>query len=227
MCPSNTLSVLRLIASPRGAESESLRLSHQVLDGIARQSGERPLSVTDLDLNTLAHVDGSYARVLAGSADMDPSQPASSLQRSDNLIHQLDKADVLVIATPMHNYGVPSALKAWIDHIVRIRVTFNSTPQGKVGLLRDRPVYGAISSGGLITGDRARQPDFLRPYLKAALATVGLNHPQFFTVEGTARGDVELAAARQKAEGHVIEFFSARPLGHANSGARSFSVVHQ
>lgn len=225
MSPSNTLSVLRLIASPRGAESESLRLSHQLLDGIAHQSGGRPLSVTDLDLHALAHVDGSYARVLAGSADIDPPQPESSLQRSDKLIHQLDRADVLVIATPMHNYGVPSALKAWIDHIVRIRVTFNSTPQGKVGLLRDRPVYGAISSGGLITGDRARQPDFLRPYLKAALATVGLNHPQFFTVEGTARGDVELAVARERATEQVTQFFSEGPAGQANIDVQSFGVV--
>lgn len=221
MSPSNTLCVLRLIASPRGAESESLRLSHQVLDGIARQSGGRPLSVTDLDLHALAHVDGNYARVLAGSADIDPLLTESSLKRSDKLIHQLDMADVLVIATPMHNYSVPSALKAWIDHIVRIRVTFNSTPRGKVGLLRDRPVYGAISSGGLITGDRARQPDFLRPYLKAALATVGLNHPQFFTVEGTARRDVELAGARARAEEHVMEFFSARSSGQANSDPQS------
>lgn len=227
MPPSNTLNVLRLIASPRGVESESLRLSQQVLDGIARQARERPLSVTDLDLNALAHVDGSYARALAGSADIDPPLPESSLQRSDDLIHQLEKADVLLIATPMHNYGVPSALKAWIDHILRVRVTFNSTPQGKVGLLGDRPVFGAISSGGLISGERARQPDFLRPYLQAALATVGLNHPQFFTVEGTARGDVELADARERAEEQVFEYFSARSLGQANFDAQSFSVIDQ
>jgi len=219
-----TLGVLRLIASPRGADSESLRLSQHVLAGIARQAEGRPLSVTDLDLNGLAHVDGSYARTLAVTADTDPPLPDSSLQRSDDLIRQLDRADVLIIATPMHNYGVPSALKAWIDHIVRIRVTFNSTQQGKVGLLRDRPVYGAISSGGFITGDRARQPDFLRPYLKAALATIGLNHPQLFTVEGTASGDVALAAARKKAEEQVIGFFSARSSGRANFDAHSFSI---
>lgn len=53
------------------------------------------------------------------------------------LIAQLDAADVVVIATPMHNFTVPSTLKAWVDHIVRVRATFAITPQGKTGTLRD------------------------------------------------------------------------------------------
>lgn len=193
------LRVLRLIASPRGAESESLRLSQQILEGIAVQSGGRAIDLTDLDLNPLPHVDAAYALALASPVDL--PQPGDAQRRSDELIHQLDAADVLLIATPMHNYTVPSALKVWIDHIVRVRVTFTPTPQGKVGVLRDRPVYVALSSGGLISGEQARQPDFLRPYLQAALATVGLRDLRFFTVEGTARGEEALAEAR--ALGHA------------------------
>ena len=62
---------------------------------------------------------------------------------SEYLIAELDAADIVVIGTPMNNFTVPSTLKAWIDHIVRIRRTFRSTPAGKVGLLRDRPVIDA------------------------------------------------------------------------------------
>lgn len=203
-----SLNVLRVIASPRGTDSESLRLSHHVLEGIASQAGDRSVSVTDLDLNALPHADACYARALAAPAEVESPSAGSSLQHSDRLIRQLEEADVLLIATPMHNYCVPSALKAWIDLIVRIRVTFSGTPQGKVGLLRDRPVYAAISSGGLISGDQARQPDFLRPYLQAVLATVGLHDLNFFSVEGTARGDLELAHARARAEEQVSRFFS-------------------
>lgn len=112
------------------------------------------------------------------------------------LIAQLDAADVVVIATPMHNFTVPSTLKAWVDHIVRVRATFAITPQGKTGTLRDRPVYVAVSSGGFISGERARHPDFLQPYLRVALATVGLHDVQFFSVEGTALGDAALERAR-------------------------------
>lgn len=200
------LRVLRLIGSPRGNESESLRLSQQILEGLAVRSGVRAIELTDLDLNTLAHVDSDYALALASPVDL--PQPGSAQRRSDELIRQLDEADVLLIATPMHNYTVPSALKVWIDHIVRVRVTFTPTPQGKVGVLRDRPVYVAISSGGLISGEQARQPDFLRPYLKAALGTVGLHALEFFSVEGTARGDVALEQARERAKEAIRSLFT-------------------
>ncbi|PIA73779.1 NAD(P)H dehydrogenase [Ectopseudomonas toyotomiensis] len=203
---SAAIRVLRLISSPRGAESESLRLSHLVLDGLA---GQHSLQVQDVDLNDLQHVDRDYAMALASPSDADQAEPGSALQRSAELISQLDEADVLLIATPMHNYTVPSTLKAWVDHIVRIRMTFNGTPQGKVGLLRDCPVYVALASGGLISGEQARQPDFLRPYLQAALATVGLRNMHFFCVEGTARGEQALLEARAMAQSQVAAFFSA------------------
>lgn len=203
------LRVLRLICSPRGLDSESFRLSQQILEGLTKRTGERGLELTDIDLNDLPHVDHGYAAALASPVEPDPVHPGSALHRSDALIRQLDAADVLLIATPMHNYTVPSALKVWIDHIVRIRVTFIGTPQGKQGILRDRPVHVAIASGGLISGENARQPDFLRPYLTAALGTVGLHDLHYFVVEGTARGDAALEAAREQARTAVEAFFMA------------------
>ena len=79
-------------------------------------------------------------------------------------------------------------LKVWIDHIVRARRTFNITKVGKVGTLQDRPVFVAIASGGRFSGDRAQQPDFLTPYLKAILALIGLHDLTFFSVQGTGSG---------------------------------------
>mgnify|MGYP002714677227 CR=1 FL=1 len=63
------------------------------------------------------------------------------------------------------------------------------------------------ATGGLISGEQARQPDFLRPYLQAALATVGLRDLRFFTVEGTARGEEALAGARALGHAEVRAFF--------------------
>lgn len=201
------LNVLRLIGSPRGADSESLRLSQQIIEGLAVQSGGRAINLLDYDLNQLAHVDAPYAQALGSMAAASNGQNGDALCRSGALIDALDAADVLLIATPMHNYTVPSALKAWIDHVVRVGVTFTPTPQGKVGVLRDRPVYVAVSSGGLISGEQARQPDFLRPYLRVALGTVGLHDLQFFTVEGTARGEAALEEARALGGRAVAAFF--------------------
>jgi FMN-dependent NADH-azoreductase len=124
------------------------------------------------------------------------------------LIRELERADVLVISTPMHNLSVPSALKAWIDHVVRARRTFNISEQGKTAGLRDRPVFIAVASGGIFSGDRARQPDFLTPYLQAVLNTIGLRSITFFSVQGTGLGPEMLAEAWRQTEGRVRQHFS-------------------
>ena len=90
------------------------------------------------------------------------------------------------------------------------------TPAGKIGLLRDRPVFVAVSSGGTFSGERARQPDFLTPYLKIVLGTIGLKDLSFFTVEGTGYGAEAVARARAESERVVQEHFFSFSM-HANS----------
>lgn len=203
------MSVLRLICSPRGAASESYRLSQFVVRALARTDAERGRELVDFDVNQLSHVDAEYAWALGSPAD--PAQATGTLCESDGLIRALAAADYLVIATPMHNYTVPSALKAWVDHVLRVRHSFNATRQGKVGLLADRPVFLAAASGGFFTGERARQPDFLTPYLKAAMATMGLKSFHAFAVEGTAMGREALQAARLRAQAQIAGFFAPVP----------------
>ena len=80
------------------------------------------------------------------------------------LVQEIEAADVIVIGTLMHNYTIPSALKAWIDQVLRVGRTMKSTPAGKVGMLQHRPVFIGVASGGVFSGERANQPDFLTPY---------------------------------------------------------------
>ncbi len=123
-----------------------------------------------------------------------------SLDLSEQLIREVEAADVIVIGTPMHNLTIPSVLKAWIDQILRVGRTMKSTPTGKVGMLRDRPVFIGVASGGFFTGERANQPDFLTPYLSLALSSIGLKTQQFLPLQGTAFLDRDQApAARSKA----------------------------
>ncbi|WP_191577132.1 FMN-dependent NADH-azoreductase [Achromobacter insolitus] len=195
------MSILRIRCSPRGLESESYRLSQQIIDRLTRTGPAGGLDVVEFDATTLTHADGAYAAVLAAR-----DEPAvdglenGSLLASGDLIRTLDEASHVVLATPMHNFTVPSSLKAWLDHVVRVRHTFHITPDGKVGLLADRPVYVAISSGGAFSGEEARQPDFLTPYLRHVLATIGLKQVTFVAVEGTARGPEWLEVARARAQ---------------------------
>ena len=193
--------ILYLRCSPRGAEAFSSRMAEEV---VARLVGRHPgteVVFRDLAAAPPPLVDAGFSAAILASPD--PAAPA--LVVSEVLIRELEAADVLVIATPMHNYGVPAVLKAWVDQIVRIHRTFASTPGGKVGKLADRPVWIVVASGGWFTGPSpsgaAAQPDFLTPYLRAVFGTIGVHDVRFLTLEGVTRGaDIaEAAVARARA----------------------------
>ncbi|MFF7400418.1 FMN-dependent NADH-azoreductase [Achromobacter sp. NPDC008082] len=198
------MSILHITCSPRGRDAESHRLSQRIIQRLIATAGDTPPAVVEIDATTLPHVDQDYAAAL--SAPMDPAEDVlarGALRQSAQLIQALLDATHIVIATPMHNFTVPASLKVWIDHVVRVRSTFRITAEGKIGNLPDRPVYVAISSGGEFSGDAARQPDFLTPYLKHVLGTIGLKTVTFFSVQGTARGEAALHTARAAADADI------------------------
>lgn len=200
------MNVLHIVCSSRGIESESTRLG---LDIIQHLSEITPLSKTftrTVAENGITNIDRDYATSQQAAVDVSEKGTAAC---SDQLISELEQADVLIISTPMHNFSLPSALKSWIDHIARVRRTFTIGADGKTGLLRDRPVYIAIASGGKFSGDRARQPDYLTPYLTAILNMLGLHALVFFSVEGTAMGEAALVDARIKAGAALRHHFSS------------------
>jgi FMN-dependent NADH-azoreductase len=158
---------------------------------------------------TIPHVDGQYATALGRTqAAAVERAPLGSMAYSEMLVRELESADFVVIGTPMHNFSVPSVLKAWIDHIARVRRTFDMTPEGKIALLADRPVFVAISSGARYSGDRARQPDFLTPYLTFVLDMVGLRNVTFFSIEGTSSNAATLTKARDETDRLLQAHFS-------------------
>jgi FMN-dependent NADH-azoreductase len=193
-------------------------MSQKIVGFLLKSEPTATLVDRPIGSGTITHTDGNYATALGSTQQLPmPTSRAGSFSQSEDLIQELESSDFVVIGTPMHNFTVPSALKAWIDHIVRVRRTFNVTTEGKVGTLRDRPVFIAVSSGGRYSGERARQPDFLTPYLKAILATIGLHDLTFFSIEGTALDPASVAAARARTDQALQEYFGRRPNLTSNS----------
>ncbi len=187
--------ILQLLVSPR-PNSISRRVARDVTGRIAALRPGARIILRDLAADPPPHPDaGFYAAILTPTPDDDPCFAAS-----EQMIRELEAADVIVIGTPMNNFTVPSTLKAWIDHIVRIRRTFRSTPEGKIGLLRDRPVVVVIAHGGYCGDAPPAQPDFLTPYLRAILATIGIESVGFLRLEGLARGPAAVARALDLAQ---------------------------
>lgn len=200
--------ILHISASSRAEDSASYRLSQQIVAQLRKEHPQAQVVSRDLWAEPLPHIDFQYSNALSRQPGGAPhARGLSSLDWSDLLIEELRAADAVVIATPMHNFTVPSVLKAWLDHVVRIGVTFNATPEGKIGTLADRPVHIAVSSGGWRTGDRARQPDFLEPYLRAILPTIGLKDLHFFSLQALAAGPDATTAAHAAVEQELAQHF--------------------
>jgi len=186
---------LLLNFSPHGKAARVYRLAADVLRGwpglstiMDRQLGGEPLPALTSD----------YATAVTSVAGMDNV----AIHASERQIVELETSDLLVLCTPLHNFTLPAAMKLWIDHVVRIQRSFGVNGAGeKFGLLKDRPTFVLVSSGGLVQGEQARQPDFLTPYLKAILNSIGIHQLTFIYLQGTVRGgevvEQGLALARE------------------------------
>lgn len=204
------MKILHVSCSPRGQSSESYRLSQKIIEFLLKIEPTAILINRVVGGGAISHIDANQATA-QGSMEQSPVEISleGSIAQSEELIRELESSDFVVIGTPMHNFTVPSGLKAWIDHIVRVRRTFHVTKEGKAGALRDRPIFIAVSSGGRYSQEHAHQPDFLTPYLKAILGTIGLHDLTFFSVEGTASGPESVAKARAKADQALQQYFSS------------------
>jgi FMN-dependent NADH-azoreductase len=113
-----------------------------------------------------------------------------SLALSDQYIAELEAADTIIIAAPMHNFSIPAALKAWFDQVVRAGRTFAYTAEGPKGLLDSaRQVIVIASRGGAYAGDSPYAfLDQQEPYLRTVLGFIGLTNVKFVYAENQGRG---------------------------------------
>ena len=184
--------ILQILASPR-PQSVSRRIAREVTARLAARHPGAEIIARDLAAEPPPHPDlDLYEAILSPVTDDDPR-----FALSERMIGELEAADYVVIGTPMNNFSVPSTLKSWIDHIVRIRRTFRSTPEGKIGTLRDPPVYVVSAHGGYMSG--GYQPDFLTPYLRTIFATIGIEQVEFLQLDGLSRGPEAMARALDQA----------------------------
>jgi FMN-dependent NADH-azoreductase len=119
---------------------------------------------------------------------------------SDALIDELKRADIVVIGLPMYNFGVPSQLKAYFDHIARAGVTFKYTAAGPVGLLTGKKVYVFAARGGLYAGSPL---DTQTGYVRDFLAFLGMRDVQFVYAEGLAVSPESREAGFAKAAAEI------------------------
>jgi FMN-dependent NADH-azoreductase len=193
------MNILQVNSSARAEGSHSTRLAG---DLVARLAGTRPdATVTIRDLGRTPHPELNEATLQAlftPEAQRTPEQVAR-VALDDALIAEIQSADVVVLGVPMYNFGVPAALKNWIDAISRAKVTFRYTEKGPEGLLGGKKVYVVLTRGGQYRNTPA---DTQVPYLQTVLGFLGMTDIELVYAEGLALGaDAEtqsLAAARTR-----------------------------
>lgn len=168
--------ILRLDASARRDGSVSRQLADEVIATL------NPGSVTTRDLaaTPIPQINETWVGANFTPADNRSEEQRQALALSDELVAELTAADTLVIGLPIYNFGIPAALKAWIDQIARAGVTFRYTENGPKGLLTGKRAIIAVASGGTEVGSDI---DFATGYIVHVLGFVGITDVQFVTAD--------------------------------------------
>lgn len=184
--------ILRIDASARFEGSVTRDLTDKVLDHLSSQGPVR-LTVRDLT-QSLPFVDQDWVAANFTPLQNRTTDQKAKLALSDQLIEELVKADTILIGLPVYNFGVPAALKAWIDLVARVGVTFQYTENGPVGLVKGKRVIVLVASGGTPMGSGI---DFATPYIRHALGFLGLEDVTFIAADGLGTdADVKLKDAQ-------------------------------
>src|SRR6202167_6800031 len=177
----NTL--LQINASIHGINGQSTQLANPSVAAWRARHPRARIVHRDLALDPVPHLTAErFAAFLTPPEKRDAAQQAVA-QYSDSLIDEIKRADVIVLGLPMYNFGVPSQLKAYFDHIARVGVTFKYTEQGPVGLLTGKKVYVFATRGGLYAGTPL---DTQTSYVRDFLRFLGMTEVEFVYAEGLA-----------------------------------------
>jgi FMN-dependent NADH-azoreductase len=178
--------ILLIESSPRGAQAFSHQAARSVVGGLRARYPGVNVVVRDLAENPPPHVGRAFVSALRAQPEELTPKQVEALAYSDLLINEVLEADVIVFAVPMHNFGVPSSLKAWIDYVVRAGRTFTYTHNGPKGLATGKRAIVALASGGVYSSEQMKPLDFTEPYLRAILGMIGITDVAIVRVEGVA-----------------------------------------
>jgi FMN-dependent NADH-azoreductase len=199
-----TYNILHIDSSPLGDNSVSRKFTTQAVEGLKEEHPDATVTRRDFGKDSLPHLSGTVIGAFFTPADKHTDVQAEAIKLSDQMVADLMTADAIVIGVPMWNFSIPSALKAWIDHIVRAGKTFKYGAHGPEGLLPPgKKVILVLSSGGIYSTGPLAGLEHQSNYMQSALAFLGLKDVTLVRAEGVAMGPDAVRAAMQTADTQV------------------------
>ena len=194
--------VLVIESSARQQGSVSRELTQQFIANWQAAHPSDRIQVRDLAAEPVPHLDATLLGGWMTPSEQQSEAEKDALARSNQLTDELLAADVLVLAAPMYNFSIPSTLKAWLDHVLRAGVTFKYSETGPQGLLSGKRAFVLTARGGIYAGSGL---DHQEPYLRQALAFIGIHEVQFIQAEGLNLGSEFSAKGLAKAKAKLAE----------------------
>jgi len=195
--------ILHIISSPR-KESNSTLLGHTIIEKLMKQHPGSIVQVDNVVNKQYEPLQSVHIEAFMSPADRHTPEQKQATQDSDAAVNALFEADIIVISVPLYNFGIPAALKAWIDHIVRAGKTFSYQTGKPEGLLNNKKVYLAIASAGVYTDGPMRSWDYAEPYLRFILGFLGLTDITTYRIEGQSIPGVMETAVQKGLESVLI-----------------------
>ncbi|KIC35051.1 FMN-dependent NADH-azoreductase [Leisingera sp. ANG-M7] len=186
-----TRTVLHLDSSARTEGSVTRDLSAQIVGRLGADTVVRRDLAAPLPL-----LDGAWIGANFTPADQRSEADKQLLALSDALVEELKQADTIVIGAPIYNFSVPSTLKAWIDLVARVGVTFRYEETGPIGLLKGKRAIIAVASGGTQAGSDI---DFATTYLRHVLGFIGITEVEIVAADAMSI-DAEGALAKARTQ---------------------------
>jgi FMN-dependent NADH-azoreductase len=187
---------------------ESSQLSRKFVAEWQKANPNGHVIVRDIGQEPVPHLTAARFQSFLAKPEERTAEQHAVAAYSDELIDELRRADVIVLGLPMYNFGVPSALKAYFDHIARSGVTFRYTEKGPQGLLTGKKAYVFAARGGLYAGTPL---DTQTSYVRDFLRFLGIDDVEFVYAEGLAMGEASKGQSLANAE-KAIQSLTARQI---------------
>lgn len=192
------MKLLYIQASPNKEKSNSREVSNYLVSKLNVSSSK----ILDLEAHPLPHINSMAISAFFTPPETHSPEQKAAIKLSDEKVEELLSSDIVVISTPMWNFGVPSVLKAWFDHISRAGRTFKYTSEGLKGLLVGKKVFVVVSSGSIFSEGPYAGMDQLGPWIRTTFNFLGVSDLEIIRVEGTNTSEAA-AMAISKAKARV------------------------
>lgn len=197
--------ILHIISSPRVGISDSRKLGNAVIEKIQEKYSDVVVKERDLTKNSVPFLEEVHINTFFSPAESHSPEQVEINKYSQGLITELQEADIIVVESPMYNFSVPATLRAYFDFTSRAGYTFKYDENGPTGLLNNKKLYIAFTSGNIYSEGPYQIYDSNVPYVKNVFGFYGVKDVSVFRAEGLAIPGIQETSMEKAISSIVID----------------------